>query len=64
MSGVAEVWASGTMVCLYCNAEHVGAWLIGSEPVECPYCSQMGCVPTDGIGFGEAQAFHEEHGGD
>lgn len=48
-----EVWAAGTLLCLGCGEEHVGVWMIGSEPVECPHCSMDLCVPADGIRFGE-----------
>lgn len=56
---MAEEWASGYLLCLFCGHEHIGAWLIGSEPVECPQCEEMACVPEDGLGFGEAQTLAE-----
>lgn len=57
---MSERWGAGYLLCLSCAEEHVGTWLIGSEPVECPECGKMSCVPHDGIGFGDAQAIDQE----
>lgn len=45
-----ETWATGEMVCLNCGEdEGVHVWMVGSEPVECPVCSQMKMVPKDTV---------------
>lgn len=51
-----SLWGSGYLLCLSCDEEHLGVWEIGSEPVGCPECGAVACVPYDGIGFGDAQA--------
>lgn len=44
----AETWASGEMVCLGCgNDEGIHIWLVGSEPVECDWCSEALMVPKE-----------------
>jgi hypothetical protein len=44
----AELWATGEMLCLHCgqNKGYIHAWMLNSEPVECPECGEMGCVPA------------------
>lgn len=45
----AELWAQGEMMCLGCGCDrpYIHVWLVGSEPVECPECSEMLCVPKE-----------------
>ncbi len=43
-----DVWAAGEMLCLNCgHDEGIHVWLMGSEPVECPGCGEMMCVPKE-----------------
>ena len=49
-----EKWATGKMLCLACGFDRgIHVWFVGSEPVECPRCTEMMCVPKDGAGFGD-----------
>lgn len=53
-SSQGKKWASGPMLCLACGYDKaIHVWLAGNEPVECPKCGEMMCVPLDGAGFGD-----------
>lgn len=44
-----ELWATGEMVCLSCGygEPDIHVWALGSEPVECPECGLVLCVPKE-----------------
>ena len=43
-----DVWAVGEMLCLNCGrGGDIHTWLLGTEPVECPSCGEMFCVPIE-----------------